>query len=169
VNLPSPQKAIFKGNFLLLLSLFCVAPHPSAAPYGHYQLTRWHDPLGRSPQSFQEFQKKAPPAGDFILGPVEVKNRPREKKALASTGEILILVHADLFPKIVPSLTIYSDDLLSQGYSVAIDTISGGDASHLRICLQRHWVMYNLQGAILVGDLPVAWFKMYNSWNEWEE
>jgi len=169
VNRYQRHKKAHQWHLLILFLLFCLVQNLSAEPGEPYQLTRWYDPLGRTPLSFGEFQKKRLPPGDFIIGEVLLKNGSSTKDVSDPKGEIIILVHADLFPGIAPSLTIFSDDLIDQGYSVAIDTVRGGTASDLRMFLLLRWATHQLEGAILVGDLPPAWFSMYNWWGDWEE
>jgi hypothetical protein len=169
LNLSHRHKTAPQGHLLIIFVLFCLVQNLSAEPGQPYRLTRWHDPLGRSPLSFREFRRKNPPAGEFIIGQVPLNVGSCAKASSTPQGEIIILVDAGLFPKIASSLTIFSEDLSSQGYSVAIDTVRGGTASDLRTFLLLHWATHQLEGAILVGDLPLAWFRLYDSWGDWEE
>ncbi len=48
---------------LFFLPLFCLIQDGLAIPWDQYKLTRWQDPLGRSPLSFEDFQRDNPPLG----------------------------------------------------------------------------------------------------------
>ncbi len=156
-------------RILFSLFLLCLAQGALARPYDQYQLTRWQDPLGRSPLSFEDFQRDNPSLGRFIIGGVGLKDRSGLNKLRAKNGEVAVLVNSTLYPKIASSLTVYIDDLIANGYSVVMDTIRGGQASDLRDFLWGEWATDSLVGGIFIGDLPLAWYKIQDSWGDWEE
>ncbi|HDN01516.1 MAG TPA: carboxypeptidase regulatory-like domain-containing protein, partial [Candidatus Bathyarchaeota archaeon] len=67
----------------------------------------------------------------------------------------------------VMEFNLFVRDLSSLGYSVKTYLISGGTPSDLRSLL-RDGLDEGLVGAILIGDLPVAWYEMY-CWERWEQ
>ncbi|KPL03857.1 MAG: hypothetical protein AMJ90_02795 [candidate division Zixibacteria bacterium SM23_73_2] len=126
---------------------------------------KWIDPLGRKPKSYKEFQAQKPPDA-----PLEVKSLGRilaRPHLFTKTNDSLIavMVNSDLYSEIQTSLNQYINDLVSDGYSVELKLFSGGDYKDLRDSLKYMWTHSGLVGAVLVGDLPVAWYEFY-SWEE---
>ena len=121
----------------------------------------WVDPLGRKPISFKQFQAmRLPPA------PLKVKTIRRVSAKpirLPKTNDSLVavIVNSDLYSRIQTSLDQYVNDLIEDGYSVEVDLWSGGNYQDLRDSLKNKWAYSGLVGAVLVGDLPVAWYEMY--------
>ena len=69
---------------------------------------------------------------------------------------VAVIVNFALGLHIQRSLDQHKIDLEAEGWSVAIYSIIGGDPSALRAFLRR---MPELEGVILIGDLPVPWFE----------
>jgi hypothetical protein len=67
-----------------------------------------------------------------------------------------IVINAELYPHISAEISQYQADLETTGYSVRIDTMRGTNAPALRTHLAG---ITNLVGAVLVGELPVAWYE----------
>jgi len=67
----------------------------------------------------------------------------------------------------VAGLDMFVRDLSSLGYSVKAYLIAGGAPSDLRSLL-KDGLSEGLVGAILIGDLPAAWYEMY-CWDTWEQ
>jgi len=105
----------------------------------------------------------------FTVGEVSLRDGSPFGKLRAKNEKVAILVNSTLYPKIVSSLTLYTDDLIAEGYSVVMDTIRGGQAADLRDFLWEEWATDSLVGAIFIGDLPLAWYKMEDSWGDSEE
>jgi hypothetical protein len=81
-----------------------------------------------------------------------------------------IIVNKNLYTSIKSSLDIYTADLsIIEGKKVWLcaETFdSTMPASQMRDSLIRHYIHDNLEGAILIGDLPVAWYEFRNDWQE---
>ena len=73
-----------------------------------------------------------------------------------SSDYILILVDEDLFPQIVSNLDIFRDDLEGEGYSVIVETLSGGSPEDVKVRIQDH-NMHKHCDVIMIGDIPIAW------------
>ena len=151
--------------------LLCLAGSGLARPYDQYKLTKWQDPLGRSPISYRDFQRANPKRGRFIIGEVSLKDEFRFGKLSSSVenGKVAILVNSALYLRISSSLEVYIDDLLADGYSALLDTVRGGEPSDLRDFLLDQWTTDSLVGALFIGDLPLAWYKIQDYWGDWEE
>lgn len=119
-------------------------------------MTRWIDPLGRRPLSFSQY-KEAYPGSQLHSVATTYRKTPRLAPPTVA-GEVALIIEASLYPHIQASLDQYTSDLTLQGYTVALDTMSGGTSPDLRAYLQSK--LPDIVGAVLVGDLPVAWYEM---------
>ncbi len=156
-------------RIIFSLFLLSLAQGGLTKPYDQYKLTRWHDPLNRSPTNFSDFQKEGSSGGRFMIGEISLEGRPPFSRPTPKNGQAAILVNSALYPKITSTLGIYIDDLIADGYSVVLDTVRGGQATDLRDYLLEEWMTNGLVGAVFIGDLPLAWCKMQDSWGDWEE
>jgi hypothetical protein len=153
--------------FLILLSAFnhirstsgeCARIDPQKV-----KRLEWTDPLGRQPTSFSQFKAMQP-----LVAPLKVQRAQRisTRPALIpkrSDSLVAVIVNADIYTQIQTSIDQYAFDLADQGYTVDQIVWSGGDYRDLRDTLQYQWQSSGLIGAVLVGDLPVAWCEL-NVW-----
>lgn len=77
-------------------------------------------------------------------------------------GRYVVAVRDTLYPKIQAALTQYVKDVANDGYYAVVYKISNGKPSELRSFLADQG---GICGALLVGDLPVAWFEMDDDFN----
>jgi hypothetical protein len=68
-----------------------------------------------------------------------------------------VVVNAELYSSITAELSQYQADLELAGYAAQIDTMRGTSAPALRTHLAG---VSQLVGAVLVGELPVAWYEL---------
>jgi hypothetical protein len=120
----------------------------------------WIDPQGRTPVSYRQW------CVDHRVGeqPTHIGNVFTAKRGVRR-GIIDIVVNHSVYPQIVSELNIFTQDLTAEGYAVQLDTISGMSPVGLRSHLAS---VSGIEGAIFVGDLPVAWFET-NGFGNWEE
>jgi len=69
-----------------------------------------------------------------------------------------IIVNADLLPNIQSSIDQYQIDLAADGFTSTVYSMSGGTPDTLRLFLTNRY-LEGMEGAILIGDLPVAWYE----------
>lgn len=151
---------------LSLLFILCINSNSSVAkklPYPAVDIQKvkkieWIDPWGRKPTTYVEFMKSQAPPVPLKIQSLESMERgkPSCKRALSSL--VLVILNSNLYPHIQSSITQYQDDLTAQGYSVETVLWSGGSPHDLRSYLQSK-LSEELAGAVLIGDLPVAWFE----------
>ncbi len=80
-----------------------------------------------------------------------------------SKNQIWLIVNQNIYPTIKTTLTQFSNDIQSSGYNVSIITLSSGSSAlTVRTLLQQGYYNGSLQGAILIGNLPTAWYEMTN-------
>jgi len=122
----------------------------------------WVDPYGRNPTRYKRWCK---------LHYVEKK-----ETRITTVYELIkqnkqnlvdIVINSGIYPYISSEIETFSQDLINDGYSVRVDTISGMD----HVVLRNHLASLlpqGLVGAIFVGEVPVAWFET-NGFGTWEE
>ena len=71
-------------------------------------------------------------------------------------SDVMIVVADGLETVLAPDLTQLQADLVSEGWSVSLHVMAGGSAEDLRAFLAGQ---SGLAGAILIGNLPRAWFE----------
>jgi hypothetical protein len=126
---------------LLLLSLLALNGRPDPVRL------RWEDPAGRQPVKYATWQAAHATDARSGIGPV---------KAGTDGTVVAIVVNAAIYPDLVTELDQFSADLTTAGWAPRIDTTRSTNAPALRAYLQG---ITNLAGAILVGDLPIAWYE----------
>ncbi len=141
----------------------------------------WTDPMGREPVSHAEWtaarDRVQGAEGSRVLGFGAVGTvppcgdspglrYPRGQSPFGIPGDspfrayddvVNVVVHAELYPFITAELARYQADLVAAGYAVQVDTTRGTSHEALRSHLAG---VSNIVGAVLVGDLPLAWYEM---------
>jgi len=77
---------------------------------------------------------------------------------------ILVVVASGLETALAPELSQFTTDLTAEGYDVVQLTMTGGTVEDLRNTLQTE---PGLEGAILIGNLPRAWYE--DTWDATHE
>jgi hypothetical protein len=127
---------------LLAVTAFCFAAVPNV------KRLEWTDPQGRSPMTYAAWTAVHPAALDQagIGSVIEARD----------ASVVDVVVNAELYPQISAELAQFQADLELDGYSVQIDTMRGTSAPTLRAHLAG---ISQLVGAVLVGEVPVAWYE----------
>lgn len=108
------------------------------------------DPSNTPLTTYAEFVARVGPPSEFALTELE-------RFGGCGTGTIVLVVEASLYSSIAAAVATLSSDLQAAGYTVLTSTSSGGTPSALRGYLQG---IGGIVGAILIGDLPIAWFEI---------
>ncbi|MBN1211298.1 MAG: hypothetical protein JXA92_01865 [candidate division Zixibacteria bacterium] len=122
--------------------------------YDSIPITRWADPRGSQPLSYEQWQTRVGQPGPF-------KNKSVYKSAPlkdGDSGKCCLVVNDSLYPLIQTSLNQYIADLTAEGYEVEVHTSSGGTAQTFRQFLQSLYAE-GMEGCVLIGDLPVPWYE----------
>ena len=128
---------------------------------GNPPITRWIDPLGGKPITPQEYESQIDfPDTPLVLGRVSEWHNTD----FQLTPMVDIIVNAAIYPYIAGEIDRFAEDIAADGYSVRVDTMRSGTADDLRNHLAS--LLPNIDGAILVGTLPVAWFRMEEYFSE---
>ncbi len=114
----------------------------------------WVDPWGRQPGGYQDYCTErgevAPVQREPLFHTIARRGSPRAPM-------VALVVNASLAPRIEDGLATYTADLEAEGYAVGACTWSGGSVDDLKGYLVE--LGDSLVGAVLVGDLPVAWYE----------
>jgi len=77
----------------------------------------------------------------------------------------LIVIEENLYLEISASIDIYTADLIAEDYDPILYTVSGGTALEFKDeILIPEWEL-GAVGAIIIGDLPVPWFELYEDFD----
>ena len=123
-------------------------------PYRNVTVTRWADPTGSKPTPYQDWKNKIKWAS--------FESHRVYQSTLLTKDKVMIIVNSSIYPAISSRINQYSTDLESQSYEVSLITTSGGTPQNIKSLLQNET---NLVGAVLVGDLPVPWFQIIETWD----
>jgi len=174
--LRKPIKVIDWCSFaLLVLMVFYVVPVSNSsdaqtiaqATTRRYSLhdiavTRWEDADGRQPITFQEWKAATGESGPFEFKPARNISKAKNPDHGA---KFCVVVNSLLYSSIQPSIDQYVLDLSVEGYDVEVYTMSGGTPEELRTFLLGTYSL-GMQGCILIGDLPIAWYEMDVCWGD---
>jgi hypothetical protein len=113
---------------------------------------RWMDP-DRNPITYQEYMSGRQFASDLDGTLVYSGSKGEEP--------ICIVINNLLYLAIQGSFSVFLSDLENDGYDPNVYTaLNDGDEAALKNVLVSEWNSRNITGAILIGDLPVAWYEM---------
>lgn len=108
------------------------------------------DPTGTPLTSYSDHLARQGPPAPFDAAILEEAGE-------RAAGTVALVIETSLYASIATAIGTLSADLQAAGYSVVSTTVSGGTPAALRGYLQG---ISGLAGAILIGDLPVAWFEI---------
>jgi len=144
---------------LLIVSVvifaLCTSSHGSGIP-----VTRWVSPDNSRPITRAE----------WIAGR-SIRTDPQIKIVPGFTGlatDFLIVVNTDLYPLISSDLTGYISNLQNDGFSPSVitcDDVQSLDACDSLKSILAFYHLDGLQGAVFIGDLPIAWFHMLDDFD----
>lgn len=124
-------------------------------------VTRWIDSRDGQPETYQEWLSRQPLQGEFEathLQSINAVSKFRDNPIFA------IIVNTDLCDQISSEIDLYALDVAGEGFDVDVYCSSGGTPEDFRSFLIG---LYNagMEGCVLVGDLPVAWYEMDVCWD----
>ncbi len=118
--------------------------------------TRLRDPLAREMLTPEKFEAEyAMPNDTFVLGAFRT---PKTYGPLVD-----IVLDARLLTPLEAEISTFARDLEDAGFAVRIDTMRSGNADNLKLHLEA---ITDLVGSVFIGNLPVKWFRMIESFDE---
>jgi hypothetical protein len=144
---------------VLIAAVLAAAGPARAYDRAAIPVTRWPDEFMPYQVLPEEWESRT-----GLGGPLDIRERPRMRPpATGDAPRVVAIVQESLYADLEDDLATWTQDLARDGYEVVIETSSGGTAEELRAHLQALYAE-GLEGALLVGDLPVAWFEVANDY-----
>ncbi len=122
-------------------------------------LLKWAGPPGSKPDTYEEWLTLHPYTRfNYCLDRVEYGGR---------AGAVAILTEQSIALSLASQLNQLINNLRREGHTVYSYQISGGTPETLRVFLANLYRNNAIEGALLVGNLPVAWFEIANDFNQY--
>jgi hypothetical protein len=135
---------------LLFLTLCLLAFASDEIP-----LLRWAGPPGSRPGTYEEWITAHPPTPFYYT-------LDRIFLGDGRNGRVAILTEQDLAQHLSTEINQISSYLQNEGYTVFSYEITGGTPETLRTFLNGIYTADSIEGALMIGDLPIAWFEVYD-------
>jgi hypothetical protein len=141
--------------FVILMAAMALT---SAADYSRIPLLKWAGPPGSHPETYEDWISQHPymPFSWF---------QDRFVPGDGRQGNVVIICQQSIAAALTSALDQLSNNLQYEGYTVYSFQMTGGTPESLRAFLQNQYNTNNIEGALLVGNLPVAWFEIANDFN----
>ena len=143
--------ALLSGLFYTILCLLLLNPRrvtkvSAQGPDPEEQLT-----------SFTEWKARQPPPKPLWVRPI-YRSKTRDANALTGST-VLMLVNPAIYPGISDAVEQWLTDIEGEGWTVILQEATFPDPAALRTHLAG---VSGLDGLILAGDFPVAWYEIDN-------
>ena len=114
----------------------------------------WYAPFGVLPGNYAAYLQNHPLTSPEFSSALTGRSR--------LDADISVLVEASLYSSITAELNQYLADIEAEGYTVFVNTVSGGSAQDI-----KDWVIdrYNAgsEGFVFIGDITAAWAEVSGS------
>ncbi len=128
--------------------------------YSSIPLLRWAGPAGTRPGTYEEWVEQNPyPDFSYTLDKIIYGD--------GRAGNVVILTQQSIAGALTNEINQLMDNLQSEGYTIFSYQISGGTPESLRAFLQNLYTINNIEGALFIGNLPVAWFEIANDFGSY--
>jgi hypothetical protein len=77
----------------------------------------------------------------------------------ADSREFLVVVESSLYEPLQASLDQYAESMQAEGFEVRVESWSPGTVDDLKALLFDQVDRHHIEGALLIGDLPTAWYE----------
>jgi len=145
---------------LFVIVSLSVAVLLSGAPQDEVTLLRWVGPPGSRPGTFREWLSSHPYTDfSYRLDKMVTGNE--------KAGTVAIITQQSIAPSLTDEIDQLINNLQQEGYTVESYEVSGGTPKDLRSFLQNLYNTENIEGALFIGDFPVAWFQIKNDFYEY--
>ena len=109
--------------------------------------------------TYQDWIAKNPPQ---ITNSFEIRRMHSSQRDEA----FLIIVNNDLYENIEQSLLVYQQDLADDGINSYIVVFDGTSPADLKQEILLYVQLQSIVNVVLIGNLPVAWYEMFEDWND---
>ncbi len=143
----------------ILIPIFIFSTSLSA-DYSNIPLLKWAGPEGTRPGTYEEWIEQNPYTEFQCILDKTVYGNGR-------AGNVAILTQQSIANALTNEINQLISNLQSENYTVLSYQISGGTPESLRTFLQNLYNNNNIEGALFIGNLPVAWFEIANDYNQY--
>jgi len=142
---------------VVIVYIFFIVIFNLSAQYQDIVVTRDLDPNAKY-DSYSEWRVKNP------LRQTHFNEENRNILNQRNEG-FLIIVNSDLYDSIEQSLVVYQQDLIAEGFNTFVLEFDGSTIEDMKQQIILYYQTENIVNAVLIGDLPVAWFELLDDWN----
>ncbi|MEO0136297.1 MAG: hypothetical protein ABIL86_02065 [candidate division WOR-3 bacterium] len=128
--------------------------------YSNIPLLRWAGPEGTRPETYEEWIAQNP-YSDFSY------KMDRIEHGDGRAGNIAILTQQNIANALTDEINQLINNLQREGFTIFSYQIAGGTPESLRTFLQSLYNNHNIEGALFIGNLPVAWFEIANDFGQY--
>ena len=146
--------------FIFLFSLIVIFSGAKAQNI-NVTLLRWMGPQGSRADTYNEWMLSHPNSQMIISSIYNSQNKRDSYKSIA------ILTANNIAPYLETEINQLTEYLENEGYDVHSYIVNGGTPEDLKLFLQQLYSDYQIEGALFIGDLPVAWYQIENDYNEY--
>ncbi len=154
------SSSLLKSSILHWIFLFISVAVLKGAEQDEVKLLRWAGPPGSRPDTYREWLITYPYSGFYYK---HIKTVSGGYKS----GTVAIIIEQDIASSITDELDLLIGNLQQEGYTILRYEVSGGMPEDLKLFLQNLYSTDNIEGALFIGDLPVAWFQIKNDFYEY--
>lgn len=144
-----------KLGLMFVLTVFLFSAEQDEIP-----LLKWAGPPGSRPESYEEWIEQHPYT-DFSC----ILNRTIHSDG--RTGTIAIFTEQNIASALTNEIDQLATNLQSEGYDVLSYQTSGGNPDTFRQFIKDLYDTNNIEGVLLVGDIPAAWFEIADDFNQY--
>jgi hypothetical protein len=137
-----------------IMMLFCLTLL-HGADIEDIPVLKWVDPQGSKPGTYEEWLKDNP-YGQFHC----MLNRVYQGDG--RLGNVAILTEQTIAQYLPTEIEQLAQFLTAEGYTVFDYQTSGGTPETLRTFLHGIYGTDSIEGVLLIGNMPIAWFEVYD-------
>lgn len=135
-----------KKIVLLFTLIFVLSPGQDNVP-----ILKWAGPPGSKPETYEQWITSHPYTEfSYML----------DKVMYGGRGSVAIITEQSIASALSTELNQLTNNLQSEGHTVYSYQMTGGTPETIRIFLQSLYNNNSIEGALLIGNLPVAWFEV---------
>ncbi|MBU0519838.1 hypothetical protein KJ564_12980, partial [bacterium] len=141
----------------IVILLVLALPAFAQVDYTKTTVTRWAGP--GEPGSYADYRAEHP------YTPATWREVDRRFSSVDQTGPVLIVMQTNLQGPLTGYIDTYLTDLTNEGWDPILIHFSGSEPADLKAVITDYYYSDDILGALLIGDLPVAWFELYEDFD----
>jgi hypothetical protein len=105
---------------------------------------------------------------DWLSNHPQQQTQFREVNRMSSNQReegFLIVINSDIYEDIEQSIQTYQEDLANEGFDSFVLEFDGTSHFDLKVQIIVYNQTENVTNVVLIGDLPVAWFELFEDFN----